>query len=104
MAPNLSESVPVRAANGHGGVLNSLWCATRRCGSERRWKDSVAGLSWQVGEVGGSLIRETPGRVGAAVTKSGRSWTTGRVGPGERDGTVYERNRCCKASSNFGQL
>jgi hypothetical protein len=27
------------------------------------------------------------------VTKSGRSGTAGRIGPGERDGKAYERNR-----------
>lgn len=60
----------------------------------------MAGPSWRVGEAGGSLNRETPGRVGAAATKSGRPSTAGWVGPGERDGTVYVRNRCCKASSS----
>jgi hypothetical protein len=37
--------------------------------------------------------------VGAASTKSGRPRTAGWVGPGERDGKVYARNRCCYASS-----
>jgi hypothetical protein len=37
--------------------------------------------------------------VGAASTKSGRFRTAGWVGPGERDGKVYERNRCRYASS-----
>ena len=60
----------------------------------------MAGSSWRVSEAGGSLSRETPGRVGAAATKSGRSGTAGWAGPGERDGTVYVRNRCCKASSS----
>jgi hypothetical protein len=39
-----------------------------------------------------------PGKVGAASTKSGRPSTAGWVGAGERDGKVYERNRCCYAS------
>lgn len=61
----------------------------------------MAGSSWRVSEAGGSLSRETPGRVGAAATKSGRPSTAGWVGSGERDGTVYERNRCCcKAPSS----
>src|SRR3954468_19108157 len=38
--------------------------------------------------------------MGAAATKSGRSGTTGRAVPGERDGTVYARNRCREASSS----
>src|SRR3954463_2925443 len=38
--------------------------------------------------------------MGAAATKSGRSGTTGRAVPGERDGKVYERNRCREASSS----
>jgi hypothetical protein len=60
----------------------------------------VTGSSWRVSGAGGSPNRETPGRVGAAATKSGRPSTAGWAGPGERDGTVYERNRCCKASSS----
>jgi hypothetical protein len=39
------------------------------------------------------------GLVGAASTKLGRSRTAGWAGPGERDGKVYARNRCCYASS-----
>jgi RHS repeat-associated protein len=31
---------------------------------------------------------------GAAATKSGRPGTAGWVGPGERDGKAYARNRC----------
>ena len=38
--------------------------------------------------------------MGAAATKSGRFGTTGRAVPGERDGKVYARNRCCEASSS----
>jgi hypothetical protein len=38
--------------------------------------------------------------VGAASTKSGRSGTAGRAGPGERDEKVYARNRCCYASAS----
>ena len=37
--------------------------------------------------------------MGAASTKLGRSRTAGWAGPGERDGKVYARNRCCYASS-----
>ena len=36
--------------------------------------------------------------MGAAATKSGRFRTAGWAGPGERDGKVYARNRCCYAS------
>jgi hypothetical protein len=42
-----------------------------------------------------AAVRST-GRWGgweAAATKSGRSSTTGWIGPGERDGKAYERNR-----------
>jgi hypothetical protein len=39
------------------------------------------------------------GLVGAASTKLGRLRTAGWVGPGERDGKVYARNRCRYASS-----
>jgi hypothetical protein len=44
------------------------------------WKDSTAGVSQQAGEAEGSLVRETPDRVGAALT------TTGRVGTARRPG------------------
>ena len=37
--------------------------------------------------------------MGAASTKSRRFGTAGRAGRGERDEKVYERNRCCYASS-----
>ena len=37
--------------------------------------------------------------VGAASTKLGRLRIAGWAGPGERDGKVYARNRCCYASS-----
>jgi hypothetical protein len=36
--------------------------------------------------------------VGAASTKLGRFRTAGWAGPGERNGKVYARNRCCYAS------
>ena len=39
---------------------------------EWRWETVAVGPSQQVGEAGGSLIREMPGRVGAAPTKPGR--------------------------------
>jgi hypothetical protein len=83
---------------GRGGLSDRRWCATRRCGFEWRWEDSAAGLLWQVGEAGGSLTRGTSGRAGAAATRSSRSSTAGWAGLGERDGTVYARNRWCKAS------
>jgi len=56
-------------------------------------------------EAGGSLIREAPGRAGAAPTTTGRVSTTGWRGSGKRDGKVYARNRRVKplktgASSN----
>jgi hypothetical protein len=38
--------------------------------------------------------------VGAASTKLGRFRTAGWAEPGERDGKVYERNRCCYTSSS----
>jgi len=56
-------------------------------------EDLAAGLSQQSSEAGRSLIRETPGRAGAAPTKPGRPGTVRRVGSGERDRTVHERNQ-----------
>jgi hypothetical protein len=45
-------------------------------------------------EAGGSLTGETPGRVGAAPTKSCRVSTVGWRERGERTEEVYARNRC----------
>jgi MMPL family len=56
-------------------------CATRRCTTGWRCKASTTGLSQQAGEAEGSLIRETPGRVGAALTTRGRAGTARRPGP-----------------------
>src|SRR6266567_904905 len=50
-------------------------------------------LSQQGGEAGGSLIREAPGRVGAALTKPGRASTARWCGSGERGGEEYARNQ-----------
>jgi hypothetical protein len=58
-----------------------------------RFAVAAAGGSWRQPALG-----ERRGWVGAAATKSGRSGTTGRAVPGERDGKVYVRNRCRKAS------
>ena len=57
-------------------------CATRRCVFVRRWKGSAAGPSQRSGEAGGSLIRGSPGRAGAASTTSGRAGTARRPGSG----------------------
>ena len=57
-------------------------CATRRCVFVRRWKGSTAGPSQRPGEAGGSLIRGSPGRAGAASTTSGRAGTARRPGSG----------------------
>ncbi len=42
---------------------------------------------------GCSLIREVPGRAGAALTKPGRASTARWCGSGERDGEEYARNQ-----------
>lgn len=49
-------------------------CATRRCVTEWRWKDSTAGQSQLAGEAEGSRNAGTRGTAGAALT------TTGQVG------------------------
>jgi len=53
-------------------------------------KGPTLDLSQQVAEAEGSLTREAPGRVGAALTTPGRFGTARRAGSGKRDGTVYE--------------
>ncbi len=51
-------------------------------------KGPACDLLQQVAEAEGSLYREVPGRVGAALTKPGRAGTARRPGPGERDEKV----------------
>ncbi len=53
-------------------------------------KGPTLGLSQQVVEAEGSLTREAPGRVGAALTTPGRFGTARRAGSGKRDRTVCE--------------
>ena len=61
-------------------------------------RPSIALPSQRRGEAGGSLSRGSPGRAGAASTKSRRFRTAGWAGRGERDGKVYARNRLRYAS------
>ena len=75
------------------GSVADLVCAVRRWWFERRWKTCAIGLSQQVDVAGGSLIRVTPGRVGAALTTPGRSSTARWGGSGKRDEEEYARNR-----------
>jgi hypothetical protein len=53
----------------------------------------MVGSSEWVGGAEGSLIREVPGRVGAALTKPGRISTARWGGSGERDQEEYARNQ-----------
>jgi hypothetical protein len=53
-----------------------------------RGKDSAVGLSQQAREDERSLIRETPGRAGAALTTTGQAGTARRPGSGNRDEKV----------------
>jgi len=55
-------------------------------------RPSISPPSRRRGEAGGSLIRGSPGRAGAASTKPRRFSTAGWAGRGERDGKVYARN------------
>jgi len=61
---------------------------------EWRWETCTAWSSQRLGEAEGSLIREVPGRAGAALTKPGCVSTARWRGSGERDREEYERNRC----------
>ena len=60
------------------------------CGGER---PSPLILSQQGGEAEGSLIREMPGRVGAALTTPGRARIARWCGFGKRDEEEYARNQ-----------
>jgi transposase len=77
-----------------------LWqCAARRCLNPMEVRDRPSARCRSSGPgAGGSLSRGSPGRAGAASTKSRRPGTAGWAGRGERDGKVYARNRCCYAS------
>ncbi len=80
-------------------IWHLLACATRRCCFRMEVRDRPSPCRRSGGgEAGGSLIRGSPGRAGAASTKSRRPGTAGWAGRGERDGKVYERNRLRYAS------
>jgi hypothetical protein len=51
-------------------------------------KGPTADLSQQTGEAEGSLTLETQGKVGAALTTTGRTGTARRLGSGKQDGKV----------------
>jgi Integrase core domain len=73
------------------------------------WKDPPPSCRSRPDEAEGSLTVETHGRVGAALTTTGRVGTARRPGSGKRDGKVYERNQCSKplkrrAGSNLVDL
>jgi hypothetical protein len=55
----------------------------------RGWKNSSSGPSQRSPEAEGSPTLGAQGRVGAALTTTGRVGTTGRPGSGKRGGTVY---------------
>ena len=76
-------------------IAGSMICSVRheaRC-DPSGVKDLAVGLSQQPFEAGDSLIRGTPVRVEAVLTKPGRVGTARRRGCGERDEKVYERNQ-----------
>jgi hypothetical protein len=55
------------------------------------------GCRSSLAEAEDSLIRETPGRVGAVLTTTGRVGTARRRGSGKQDEKVYERNQRMKS-------
>jgi hypothetical protein len=57
-----------------------------------------------VGEAGGSLTWEVPGRVGAALTKPGRASIARWCGFGERDEEEYARNQRYYAPRKVNRL
>ena len=57
-------------------------CATRRCMTEWRWKDSTAGQSQLAGEAEGSRNAGTRGMAGAALTTTGQAGIIRRPGSG----------------------
>lgn len=73
----------------------------RRCGLSGGERPPPSGRRSGPAGAEGRLIREVPGRLGAALTKPGRASTARWCGSGERDRKEYARNRCCKASQCF---
>ncbi len=71
----------------------STTCATRRYHDRAGMEGPAAGLSQQAGEAEGSLTVETRGRVGAALTTTGRAGTARRPGSGKQDEQVDARNQ-----------
>lgn len=65
----------------------------RRCWPSGGERPPSLTLSQQGGGAEGSLVRVMPGRVGAALTTSGRASTARWRGSGKRGGEEYERNR-----------
>src|ERR671935_2431696 len=57
-------------------------------------KGPATGLSQQSGEAEGSLTVEAHGRVGAALTTTGRVGTARRPGSGKQGQQVDARNQC----------
>ena len=72
--------------------------------SERRGETFACGLSRQVAEAEGSLIRVVPERLGSALTKPGRASTARWGGSGERDGEEYATSRRCNALQRAHRL
>ena len=68
------------------GILacDFLQCATRRCVTEWRWKDSAAGQSQLAGEAEGSRNAGTRGMAGAALTTTGQAGIIRRPRPPAR--------------------
>jgi hypothetical protein len=79
-------------SSGRGSCGSPTWSATRRRETVRRCEGSAAGLSQQPGEAGGSLIRETPVRVGSSPDDdgTGRYCQTARVRQARRKGVREE--------------
>src|SRR3954466_1484323 len=70
------------------GIGRETWSATRRHVTEWRWKTFIAALSQQCSEAGGSLIRETPGRVASSPDNdgTGQNYRMVRVRQARREG------------------
>jgi hypothetical protein len=77
--PLMQKRQPVRCTSGVPAVES----ATRRYEFEWRWETFAVTSSQRRGEAGGSLTRETTGRVASSPsTTTGRTGTAGWCGPG----------------------
>ena len=80
------RALPIGGLTAVGAIYGYSFVRHEAPLTNRGWKNSASGLSQQAGEAEGSLTVGTRGRVGAALTTTGRAGTARRRGSGKQDG------------------